>query len=329
MTKPPAPHIDPLRIDPLRIDPLRAARTLAAGQGGVVLRRQAWECGVGDGRIRALVDSGQWRPLEFGVLLVDAERYAGTGPPLLASLWAAHLRCGPRSTIALGSAARAHGLAGLSRELPWVDVVVPRGQRPCPGRRLHVHRADLRPGEIVRLGRLPMTSAIRTLTDALLHFHAPEALALLDSALYSGLLGPPELGAVSRALSYRRSEAATRALHVLPHADGRSAGPLESRIRWDCILGGVPPDALDHPVLERGSGRVLARVPFRWPPPSAGRLPLLGIVEPPPAPGRSAPRELPPSAGRILRFHWDDTLAPGRCAARVREALAKLPGEPR
>ncbi|WP_037574804.1 hypothetical protein [Phaeacidiphilus oryzae] len=301
-------------------DALRATRTLAATQGGVLLRRQAWECGLGDARIRALVGRGQWRPLEYGVLLVDAERYADTGPPLLAALWAAHLRCGPRSTIALGSAARAHGLGGPARGLPWVDVVVPRGQRPRPGRRLLVHQADLRPGEIVHLGRLPLTSPVRTLTDLLLRLHAPEALALLDSALHHHLVGPPELGAVARALAFRRSEPATRALRLLPHADGRSAGPLESRIRWDCVLGGVPPDSLDHPVRQPGGERILARVPFRWGPAIPGRPPLLGLVD-----GPGAPRTLPPAAGRVLRFHWNDALTPGRCAARVREALAKSP----
>jgi hypothetical protein len=46
-------------------------------------------------------------------------------------------------------------------------------------------------------------------------------------------------------------------------ADERAESPLESFVRWECLVAGIPPDALQLPLVDRG-GRVLARGDLAW-----------------------------------------------------------------
>jgi hypothetical protein len=292
---------------------------IAKAQGGVVLRRQAWECGLSSEQIRWLVRTGRWLPLQHGALLVDAHRRAtGSGPPLLAALWAAHLRCGPRSVIGLGSAARLYGLPGLAPQMPRVDVVLPRGRLAVPDPRIRVHLADLLPQDVVRVGegRLPVTSPVRPLTDLLLAAPPPQALGLLDAALHRGLLIARDLPLIERALALRPGGSAARSL--LPLADGRAASPLESRARLDCVRGGVTPDHLQHR-LTTPFGRLLTRADLCW---TRGlRRPLVAHAD-----GHEV-HTLPSGPATpyaVLHFSWADAIRPGRIAGFVSDALERL-----
>lgn len=280
---------------------------LARRQGGVVLRRQAQEAGLTRDQVRDLVQHGRWQALYQGVYLTCGVDPNGP-PPLLARLWAAHLRCGPSSVINLGSAARLLHLAGLPREMPYVDVLVPRGRHPRPDLGLRLHIGALTPGEVLRLRGLPVTAPARTLADLLLRIPEDQALSLLDSALHQGLL--PDLEAVDRAVRYRPG--ADRARRLLPLADGRAESALESVSRLDCIRGGVPPDELQHRVRD-ARGRQLARTDFCW---RRGlRRPLLADA---------GGRRPAPHGHTLLRFTWADVQHPGRVAGMVRTALDRL-----
>ena len=313
--------------------PRAALSGLARRQGGVILRRQAQEAGLTREQVRALVQRGHWQALHQGVYLT-AGFDPGGPPPLLARLWAAHLRCGPASVIGLGSAARLLRLAGLPREAPYVDVLLPRGRHPRPDLRLRLHIAALSPGEVVRLRGLPVTAPARTLADLLLRIPEDQALGLLDSALHQGVL--PDLDAVDRAVRYRPG--ADRARRLLPLADGRAASALESAARLDCVRGGVPPDDLQYRLLD-ARGRQLARADLCW---RRGlRHPLLADAEEAPAgagAGRGRGREWdrergrerwPPGGVTRLRFGWAEAGEPGCVAALVRTALEQLRGVPR
>ncbi|MFC1418299.1 type IV toxin-antitoxin system AbiEi family antitoxin domain-containing protein [Streptacidiphilus cavernicola] len=291
-----------------------ALAALARRQGGVILRRQAQEAGLTREQVRTLVQRGRWQALHQGVYLTSGFDPGGP-PPLLARLWAAHLRCGPTSVIGLGSAARVLRLAGLPPELPYVDLLIPRSRHPRPDLRLRLHVAALTPGEVVRLRGLPVTSPARTLADLLLRIPEDQALGLLDSALHQGVL--TDLGEVDRAVRYRPG--ADRARRLLPLADGRAESALESAARLDCIRGGVPPDDLQYRLLD-ARGRQLARADLCW---RRGlRHPLLGDADDTPGPPRG-PRP-PPGGCSRLRFSWADAQQPGRVAARVRAALEQL-----
>lgn len=301
----------------------RTIAALARRQGGTVLRRQAQEAGLTRDQIRILVRRRSWLPLHHGVYFVNG-RSPADEPPLLARLWAAHLRCGPSSVIGLGGAARLLRLQGLPTAIPQVDVILPRGRHPRPDQRLRPHVAVLGPDEILRLRGLPLTSATRTLADLLLRIPEAQALSLLDSGLHQGLT---DLPALERALRYRPGVDRARAL--LPLADGRAESPLESYSRFDCIQGGVPPDELQYRVLDH-TGRQLARTDFCWY--RNLRRPLLGEAD-----GRVF-RGLPealrddrcrlsgPTLGNyaFLRFTWADAQQPGRIASLVRSALDEL-----
>lgn len=302
----------------------RSVAALAQRQGGVVLRRQAHESGMTHDQIRSLVRQGHWTALHHGVYLTTA-RGPDPRPPLLARLWAAHLRCGPNSVIAMGGAARLLRLQGLPEAMPHVDVILPRGRHLRPDLRLRLHSATLGPGEVVLRRGLPTTSAVRTLADLLLRVPEEQGLSLLDSALRQGLV--TDLSAVDRALRYRPR--ADRARAVLPLADGRAESPLESVTRLDCVRGGVPPDELQYRVLDR-SGRQLARTDFCW---RRGlRRPLLGEVDgrgertlsEPVGTERFRQNRLTLGDYALIRFTWADTEQPGQVAAMVRAALDEL-----
>jgi hypothetical protein len=287
---------------------------LAHRQGGVILRRQALEAGLTRDQMRSLVGQGRWLVLHNGVYLTSGAGPRGE-PPLLARLWAAHLCCGPSSVIGLGSAARLLRLQGLPREMPQVDVVLPRGRHPRPDLRLRLRVATLGPGEVVRRRGLPTTSVVRTLADLLLRVHEGQGLCLLDSALHQGLVDPAE---IEKAIRFRPGAGPARALLRL--ADGRAPSPLASLARLDCVRGGVPPDELRYPVVDRG-GRRLARTDFCWW--RRLRRPLLGEAES--APGeRGRPAWLPLVDAELLRFTWADVERPGQVAAKVRTALQRL-----
>ncbi|MEZ0091459.1 type IV toxin-antitoxin system AbiEi family antitoxin domain-containing protein [Streptacidiphilus sp. EB129] len=287
---------------------------LAYRQGGVILRRQAQEAGLSREQLRLLVHRGRWLVLHTGVYLTT-----GLGPrsepPLLARLWAAHLRCGPSSVIGFGGAARLLRLQGLPREMPQVDVLLPRGRHPRPDIRLRLRVASLGPGEVVRRRGLPTTSAVRTLADLLLRVPEGQGLCLLDSALHQRLVTAAE---VEQAIRYRRGAGAARAL--LPLADGRAESPLESLARLDCIRGGVPPDDLQYPVVDR-HGHRLTRTDLCW---WRGlRRPLLGDTEP--TGGRPATAGAAPLVdAELIRFSRADVEQTGRVAAKVRAALQRL-----
>lgn len=287
---------------------------LARRQGGVILRRQAQDAGLAREQVRALVQHGSWLALHRGVYLTGGLAPDGS-PPLRARLWAAHLRCGPSSVIALGSAARALHLTGLPRELPYVDVLLPRGRHPRPDLGLRVQIGALAPGEVVRLRGLPVTAPARTLADLLLRLPEEQALSLLDSALHRGVL--PDLGPVDRAVRYRPG--ADRARRLLPLADGRAASALESVARLDCIRGGVPPDELKHRVLD-DRGRQLARADFCW---HWGLRQALFAHADDRVPRQARP-PLPRGAPEPLHFTWADARQPGRVAELVRAALDPL-----
>lgn len=298
---------------------------LAARQGGIVTREQALAAGLTPRRIRTLVGRDHWQHPHRGLFHTGGPEPDGA-LPLLAALWAAHLRAGPRSVVGLDSAARALGVRGLPDRSGPVQLVLPasgQARRPTAGLRLHYW--PLRAEETTRLGRLPLTTPVRTLTDTLLHL--PDAdpalgLAILDSALHRRLLTPAELPALAAAAFGRPGAPALRRL--LPLADGRAAGPLESRLRRLCLDAGLPPDHLAHPV---GDGRVVA---LAWTRDLARPLFVdtetdgdsdIGSGQ---RRGRCNEPALPTDAG-VLRYTWSDVLDRGgrRVVEEIRTALGR------
>lgn len=145
---------------PTPVDVDRIASQIAAGQHGLVTRRQLLDAGATGRRIQLRVECGRLRPLHRGVYLVGA-----VVPPRAIPL-AACLACGPRAVVSHRSAAE---LWELARSPPGahdhpIDVTLPNGNRRRTGIRVHRSRT-LRSSERTHLDGVPVTTVPRTLLD--------------------------------------------------------------------------------------------------------------------------------------------------------------------
>ena len=106
-------------------------------------------------------------------------------------------------------------------------VTVPRWRRLTPERRegIDVRWANLDPDEIYRD---TITDPVRTALDCAATLPFAEALAVLDSALRSGMVSRTELLEAASSAPVRHR---TRLQRRISAADGRAANPFESAIR--------------------------------------------------------------------------------------------------
>lgn len=236
---------------------------------------------------------------------------------------AAQLALGPRAFACRSTAARLWQMQGLP---PWngeVHMAVPPAEirHGRPGLRLHRWEAD--PGDVTVLGRVRVTTPGRTLRDLVVSRDRETAVSLLDSALFQKLVTPAELRGLAAADRERRGAEEAGAASRWDLADGRAQSPLETRIRLVCADGGLPPDALQHP-LHDGEGALLAYADMYW---RRQRL----LVEADGAGPHEQPSALLYDRRRrndvllahpglhILRFAWEDLRDPGRILTAVRE----------
>lgn len=205
------------------------------------------------------------------------------------------------AVLAYRSAALDHGWAVWTQpDRP--EVTVPKSRRISPERRRGVilHRTDLAPDDVD--GR--RTSADRTLLDCLRSLPLPDALAVADSALRSGV-SRAHLLAVARDA---RGPGARRVREVASLADGRAANPFESALRAICLsvdgLAVVPQVAIHDPhflgrpdLVDCRLRIVLEADSFEW----------HGTRE---ALARDAHRynALIAAGWLVLRFTWDDVM---------------------
>lgn len=154
---------------------------IAAGQHGVVARRQLIAAGVPRHRVDWRVSLGRLRPVHRGVYLV------GPVEPPRARDMAAVLACGPAAVLSHGSAAALWALFERGGQHPAPPhVIASEGDHRRAGIRVH-KTASLRRDETTRLDGVPITTPARTLLD-LAGIVAPRELErALAEALARGL----------------------------------------------------------------------------------------------------------------------------------------------
>ncbi len=223
----------------------------------------------------------------------------------------------------LHSAALLHGLqGGPTGQVP--QIAVPPGLEKRQRAGLDLRFWELRDYELTQIDGIPVTTVMRTLADACRLLPRFQAVAYVDSALNSGLVGPADLDVVRGLMSRRRNCVAGRRL--LAQARPGAQSPLETRVRLRATDGGFPPDAMQVPVLDP-EGRVLGYGDMGFCLPEGGWL----IVE---ADGRSV-HELPEAVlhdrhrqnafvavpgNTVVRFTWADT----RSAAYIPSVLRPM-----
>jgi hypothetical protein len=295
-------------------------RRFADSQDGVLALGQALAAGLSWDDVRTRVRRGEWRRLLRGAYLVDAELYEM--PPARARIRAAALTvpdgvlCGRSAAVVLdlGGGADPDGHA--------VEVSVPSGRPVCAQRGLVVRQVGVPAEHITVVDGMRVTSPLWTVGDLVLWLGRMEAVGVLDAALHDGHLRPDDLAGLEPLLAHRPGAVAAR--RRLEECDGRAESPLETRVRLICADGGVPPDSLQHPVLDCW-GDPLGYGDLAW---TYARL----IAE---ADGHAAHDRLPAAyrdrhrandfraAGwTIVRFTWADTQHPAYIVSVVRRALA-------
>jgi very-short-patch-repair endonuclease len=219
-------------------------RTIAA-QGGVFTTAQARER-YSEWEIRQLVASGRWRRSRWRGVLVDGELPASA----LSELRAASLAAGADLVVCHSTAAGLWGFDVLGE--PTMHFVGPPGlvNRRLPG--IQVHPSSLGCDDAVQIEGLWCTPPARTACDVVRLTPVIDGLATLDAALRSTRCTREELAEAAEAQAGLRE--VRRLRELVPHADRRAASPMESRMRWRFIDGGLPPPDLQVEVGD-GMGR--------------------------------------------------------------------------
>lgn len=265
----------------------------------------AVEAGASRDALKRDVDAGRLVRVHRGV-------YA-PAPPTddLDRLRVAALHLGPEAVAVIGSAVCVHGIEGLpTGRIPQLALPPGLERRQRAGIDLHVW--DISPRELTVVDGMRVTTVPRTIADACRLLPRMLAVACVDSALHLGALTPADLEEVRGLMARRRNCVAGRRHLALAREGAQS--PLETRVRLRAGDGGLPPDALQVPVMSP-VGVLLGFADAGYALPDGGWL----LVE---ADGRSV-HELPEAVlhdrhrqnaflsvpgVRMIRFAWPDTM---------------------
>lgn len=217
-------------------------RTIAR-QGGVFTTAQARER-YSEWEIRKLVAGGRWRRSRWRGVLVDGD--FPDSPSL--QVKAAALLVGPDLVACHSTAAMLWGFDIVDGQTLHFLGPAELGNRRRPG--IQVHPSSLGCDDAVQIDGVWCTPPARTACDVVRLTPPIDGLATLDAALRSLRCTREELTTSARQQAGLREVVRLRGL--VPFADGRAHSPMESRMRWRFIDGGLPAPDLQIVV---GDGR--------------------------------------------------------------------------
>ncbi len=211
---------------------------LAAGQHGVITRRQLLDAGLGSRTIERRVERGQLRRLYRGVYLFADSRPSHRGQWL-----AAVLACGESAVLSHSSAASLWGLAGIRHPI-HVSSASGRGQ---PG--LTVHEGGIGPADRAVVDRIPVTTVARTLFDYAEQVDEEALRKAFEEADRLRILEMGEIEAVCARSPGRRALRAIRRMIDSAVAPDQTRSPLEDRVVALCHEYGLPSPATNVHLL--------------------------------------------------------------------------------
>lgn len=223
-----------------------------------VLRRQDLLArGLTPNEVRLLVANGDLERVRHGVL--------ATAQPTRLTLEQQHTRLvlGTWAGLRPG-AVLSHVSAAVLHELPVPRSSLSRVWITRPGRggkssqAVRLVRGDLSDDEVVRIGRIDVTSLLRTTVDLLSRLSFTDGVILADAAVRRGV----NLAELVQALERSHIKGVLRARQAARFADGRSESAGESLSRVIMARGGLEIPELQFVI--QGQHGTIARTDFAW-----------------------------------------------------------------
>jgi hypothetical protein len=229
----------------------------AGRQGGVFTREQALEACT-SAEIRSLLRRRVWRRTPWAGVYADGELPDDLGTLVrAASLWLGGDLVACHSTAAMLWGFDLRALEAVTREP--LHFLGPSSMDNRLLTRLQVHPSSLGTDDAVWHRGVWCTPPARTACDVA-RLGAPiDALATLDAALGTRTCTRGELAAACAA--QRGLRGVVRLARLAPLADGRAESPMESRMRWRFIDGGLPVPELQ---IEISTERRCHRLDTGW-----------------------------------------------------------------
>jgi hypothetical protein len=170
---------------------------------------------------------------------------------------AAWLATDRRGVIAGAAASALHGAQWVDDDVP-IEVISARAR---PQRGLIVRQEALADDEITWVGRLPVTTRVRTAYDLGRHLPRGQAMARLDSLMRSQIFAIEDVLLLAK--RYRGARGLKSLRDVLPLVDGGAASPKETWLRLLYIDAGLPRPTTQIPIVE-GRGRLVRMADMGW-----------------------------------------------------------------
>lgn len=300
-----------------------ACLTTARGQFGALGRFQALTF-LSPKAIQHRVRTKRWNEIVPGVYVIQGCPPSREQEIMVAVLWAAARRATrARSCASHTTAAYVHRLCDFSDP---IHLITPRNLRSDRDWFV-VHRMDVDPVDIERVGPIPVTTVARTILDLGAVKEIDEVESCLEKALFGRKVSIPRLE-----WQLERSEGkgvrGTTTLRRLLEDRTRGYIPSESELelRLVRILRSAKlPVPVKQKVIKDGSGKSLARVDFYYP----GHRLVLEVNGWRYHSGRdrwqrdlARGNELVVKGERVLVFTWSDVVRnPSKVARIVRDAL--------
>jgi very-short-patch-repair endonuclease len=223
---------------------------LAAGQHGVVARRQLLELGLSAQAIQHRIGKGRLHRVERGVYAVGRPELSRRGRWM-----AAVLGCGPGAALSYGSAAALWGIDRERRDA--VEISVPAASARRQRGVLVYRRPNLRRIEVLVKNGIPVTSVVRTFIDIAARLDSADVERAVNAADKLGLIDPD---ALLDALELHPGKRGVRSLRAI--LGGRTFRLTDSELERQ-FLRLVGDIGLPLPL----TGRVLNgfKVDFYWP----------------------------------------------------------------
>lgn len=234
--------------------------SIAASQGGVVMRSQALAAGYTEAEIDRRRRQKLWVPIRRGAYVARQLFEAMTREQLYVALIHAVVRSLDKpAVVSHVSAAALYGLPAWGLDLSLVHVT--RGDLHSPRIEggVHHHAGELRTDDVEQVNGIWVTSPARTAIDTARVTAFEAAVVVTDAMLHQGLV--ESATSLDRLDSMRDWPGTCNAGRVAEFADGRSESVGESRSRVAFELTGLPRPDLQR-LITTPDGELVGRSDF-------------------------------------------------------------------